>query len=363
MSKHYSLWPDKSCLNNLQQLFIPTISSPSTVSKPCSLPSQNGIRFPHFFDPEPHWAWSCHFTSGYPSWGDRQKPTNIIRLWNSTTVVLQLPISQLVELLPLVSSLTTILTMCPLCIYTLNCQQGVTHPNLTVSPWVRPTSARACDFVTTSTNFIKNFSSTLLKLNVDTSSCWFPSDFQLQDSVRLATLMSRLIPPIQHNLPRSFRNSLDCTKYCTTQHHSITLNFRTVSAATPCFPHLNVGTATPESNPRSNPPPTLPITVDDKPEFKDFWNPWYQDRQSTVPCKLLYLVHWTGYEHVEETSWISLLNSVMPRNLFPTSQAYPAKTWPIVSLFFRLWFQCFPFFKDHTYNFSVQETLITISTS
>src|SRR5882672_741598 len=62
-------------------------------------------------------------------------------------------------------------------------------------------------------NFIKNFGSTSLKLNVDTKIPLIPDDFQLQNSRLVATLTSRLNSSIQHDLPRSFPiNSLDHTK-------------------------------------------------------------------------------------------------------------------------------------------------------
>jgi len=51
--------------------------------------------------------------------------------------------------------------------------------------------------------------------------------------------------------------------------------------------------------------PPLPITVDDEPEFEisEILNSKIDNRCHT--CKLLYLVHWTGYEGTDkETPWI-----------------------------------------------------------
>src|SRR5882672_34713 len=65
----------------------------------------------------------------------------------------------------------------------------------------------------TSTNFIRNFGSTSLKLNVATKPLLIPDDFRLRNSRLVATLMSRLNSSVRHDHPRSFLiNSLDRTK-------------------------------------------------------------------------------------------------------------------------------------------------------
>ena len=81
------------------------------------------------------------------------------------------------------------------------------------------------------------------------------------------------------------------------------------------------------------PPPPL-ITVNDKPEFViseildtkiDNWH---------CAWKLLYLVHWTGYEGTdEETSWILTSKLGHALELFSNfHKAYPAKPGPLSSL-------------------------------
>ena len=52
-------------------------------------------------------------------------------------------------------------------------------------------------------------------------------------------------------------------------------------------------------------PPPLPITVDDEPKFKISENLNLKINNQCRACKLLYLIHWTGYKGTdEETSWI-----------------------------------------------------------
>ena len=86
--------------------------------------------------------------------------------------------------------------------------------------------------------------------------------------------------------------------------------------------------ATPNPIPDRIQPPPLPITVDDEPEFKisRILESKIDNRHRT--CKLLYLVHWTGYEGTdEETSWI--LTSELVTDFH---SAYPAKPGPLSSL-------------------------------
>ena len=81
-------------------------------------------------------------------------------------------------------------------------------------------------------------------------------------------------------------------------------------------------------------PPLPPVFVDGEPEFEiaevldskmDHWR---------SKCKLLYLVHWTGYAGTdEETSWIlaSELEDT-PDLISDFHQAYPAKLGPLRQL-------------------------------
>src|SRR5882672_3626694 len=84
----------------------------------------------------------------------------------------------------------------------------------------------------TLTNFIRNFGSTSLKLNVDTKLPLIPDNFRLRNSRMVATLMSRLNSSVRHDLPRSFPiNSLDRTKSLHDPAPIPSLSdFRTVSA-------------------------------------------------------------------------------------------------------------------------------------
>ena len=81
-------------------------------------------------------------------------------------------------------------------------------------------------------------------------------------------------------------------------------------------------------------PPLPPISVDGEPEYKiaevldskmDNW---------CSKCKLLYLVHWTGYAGTnEETSWILALElENVPELISDFHQSYPAKPGPLRQL-------------------------------
>ena len=86
-------------------------------------------------------------------------------------------------------------------------------------------------------------------------------------------------------------------------------------------------------------PPPLPIIVDDEPEFKisKILNSKIDNHHHA--WKLLYLVHWTGYEGTdEETSWI--LTSELGHTsklIVDFHAAYLAKPGPLTSL----WIQCY----------------------
>ena len=74
--------------------------------------------------------------------------------------------------------------------------------------------------------------------------------------------------------------------------------------------------------------------VDDEPKFEilEILDTKINNRQHT--CKLLYLVHWTGYEGTdEETSWI-LTSKLGYTSKLVTDfyMAYPAKPGPLSSL-------------------------------
>src|SRR5882672_4175334 len=84
----------------------------------------------------------------------------------------------------------------------------------------------------TSMYFIKNFSSTFLKLNVNTKLLLIPDDYRLWNSRLVATLTSRLNSSVRHDLPRSFPiNSLDRMKFLHDPAPILSLSdFQTVSA-------------------------------------------------------------------------------------------------------------------------------------
>ena len=77
-----------------------------------------------------------------------------------------------------------------------------------------------------------------------------------------------------------------------------------------------------------------PITVDDEPEFKisEILDSKIDNRRHT--CKLLYLVHGTGYEGTnEETSWILASELGHASELIADFHlAYPAKSGPLSKL-------------------------------
>ena len=92
--------------------------------------------------------------------------------------------------------------------------------------------------------------------------------------------------------------------------------------------------ATPNPIPDCVQPPPLPILADDELEFEisEILDSKIDNCQQA--CKLLYLVHWTGYEGTDkETSWI--LTSELghaSKLIVDFHAAYPAKPVPLTSL-------------------------------
>ena len=88
--------------------------------------------------------------------------------------------------------------------------------------------------------------------------------------------------------------------------HSVTL--RLLDNLCAVYPVIHVSVlepATPNPIPDRVQPPPLPVFIDGKPEFEiaEILDSKVDQRHRN--CKLLYLVHWTGYAGTnEETSWI-----------------------------------------------------------
>ena len=80
-------------------------------------------------------------------------------------------------------------------------------------------------------------------------------------------------------------------------------------------------------------PPPPPVFVDGEPEFEitEVLDSKMDHRRSK--CKLLCLVHWTGYASTDETSWILASELENAPDLVPDfHQAYPAKPSPLGQL-------------------------------
>ena len=92
--------------------------------------------------------------------------------------------------------------------------------------------------------------------------------------------------------------------------------------------------ATPNLIPDRIQPPPLPITVNDEPKFEisEILDTKIDNRRHA--CKLLDLVHWTGYEGTdEETSWILASKLSHASKLVSDFHlAYLAKPGPLSSL-------------------------------
>ena len=116
--------------------------------------------------------------------------------------------------------------------------------------------------------------------------------------------------------------------------HSVTLCLPdSLRAIHPVFHVLMLEPAALNAIPDRVQPPPPPIFVDGEPEFEiaevldskmDNWR---------SKCKLLYLVHWTGYASIDETSWIlaSELENA-PDLVSDFHQVYPAKLSPLGQL-------------------------------
>src|SRR5882672_5380945 len=91
---------------------------------------------------------------------------------------------------------------------------------------------------------------------------------------------------------------------------------------------------TPNPIPDQVQPPPPPITVNDKPKFEISNILHTKIENRCRACKLLYLVHWTGYEGTDkETSWILASELGHTSELVSNfHKAYPTKPGPLSSL-------------------------------
>src|SRR5882724_8824951 len=151
----------------------------------------------------------------------------------------------------------------------------------------------------TSTSYTSNSDNTLLMLNVVTKLPLILNDYQLRNSKLEAKFMSRLNSSVQHDPPRNYLiNSLDHMKslHFLAPIQSLS-DFQTVSTL---FTWFSINPI-----PDCVQPPPTPIIVDDELEFEISKILDSKIDNQCHACKLLYLVHWTGYEGTdEETSWI-----------------------------------------------------------
>ena len=117
--------------------------------------------------------------------------------------------------------------------------------------------------------------------------------------------------------------------------HSITLRLPdSLRAVHPVFHISMLEPTTLNMIPNRVQPPPCPIFVDSEPEYEiaEVLDSKMDNRCSK--CKLLYLVHWTGYAGTdEETSWIlaSELENA-PELVSDFHQSYPAKPGPLRQL-------------------------------
>src|SRR5882672_8293346 len=141
------------------------------------------------------------------------KPNELIRLWNSTYESIETTNKTIgPNSYHWLSSLTTILRVpLPALHPSLPTRVIIQTSQFTLSVTSLPHALVTLSL--TSTNFIKNFGSTSLKLNVDTKLPLIPDDYWLRNSRLVATLTSRLNSSVRHDLPGSFLiNSLDHIK-------------------------------------------------------------------------------------------------------------------------------------------------------
>src|SRR5882724_1857239 len=117
--------------------------------------------------------------------------------------------------------------------------------------------------------------------------------------------------------------------------HSVTLQLLdSLRAIHPVFHVSMLEPATLNLIPNQVQPPPLPIIVDDEPEFEIYKIIDSKIDNRHRACKLLYLVHWTGYKGTdEETSWILASELGHAAELVVDfHSAYPAKSGPLSSL-------------------------------
>jgi len=117
--------------------------------------------------------------------------------------------------------------------------------------------------------------------------------------------------------------------------HSVTLQLPdSLHAVHPVFHISMLEPATLNLIPDHIQPPPPPIIVDDELEFKisEILDSKIDNRHHA--CKLLYIVHWMGYEGTDkETSWILASKLRHASELVADfHSAYPAKSGPLSSL-------------------------------
>src|SRR6266481_3982999 len=105
-------------------------------------------------------------------------------------------------------------------------------------------------------------------------------------------------------------------------------------AVHPVFHVSMLEPAIPDPIPGQVQPPPPSIMVDDQPEFEIAEILDSKIDNCCQHCRLLYLVHWSGYEGTdEETSWILTTELThAPEILTDFHAAYPAKPGPLASL-------------------------------
>ena len=114
--------------------------------------------------------------------------------------------------------------------------------------------------------------------------------------------------------------------------HSVMLRLPdNLRAVHPVFHVSMLEPATPYTIPDQVQPPPLSVFIDGEPEFEIAEILNSKVNQHCCNCKLLYLVHWTGYAGTdEETSWILAMElGNAPKLVTDYHAAYQAKPAPL----------------------------------
>ena len=192
------------------------------------------------------------------------------------------------------------------------------HPNLTIHPEHDLASSHAKDLVVNLDELHQELKDTIAK-----AQCCYPNFIIGQQAFIKANFFHTTCP--SHKLSKRFLGPFKILAKAGT--HSYTLHLPdTIHGVHPTFHVSMLEPVIPNKTPNcvQSPPPAINVQGEVKYEISEVLDSKIDQRQS---CKLLYLVHWLGYENMnEEFSWLSAMELDHAKDLISDfHSAYPDK--------------------------------------